>query len=1054
MFAEFFIKRPIFATVCSLVLVIAGVVSIPTLPVAQYPEIAPPRVSVTSNYTGANAAVVESAVTTVLEKQINGAENIKYISSSSGNDGTSSINITFNLERNIDLAAVDVQTRVSAVQGQLPEEVKRTGIAVNKVSSQFVLAIGIGCRDNRYDSQFISNYTDVYIKDALKRVKGVGDAQIFGERKYSMRVWLDPQRLANRNLTALDVVKAVGEQNVQVAAGQIGQPPAPDGQLYQMSVRAVGRMKTAKEFENMIIRAAPDGSMTRLKDVGRAELGAENYQSVVRYRGREAVGIGIFQTPSANALDVSQGIRTEMERLSKRFPPGLEYDYAFDTTLAVRESIREVLITLAQAIGLVVLVTFLFLQDWRSTFIPSITIPVSLVGTFAFMSALGFSINTLTLFGITLATGLVVDDAIVVIENISRLIKEKSLSGVDAAVASMKEITGAVIAISLVLCAVFVPVAFFPGTTGQLYRQFALTIAFSVSISTFVALTLTPALSATWLGPHNEKKSILFAPINIFLDWLKNAFEWCLRLALKVKPLVILAFFACMALTYWLFTTVPKGFVPNEDQGYFIVIIESPEGASLNYTTNVLKRVDEVMAKEAAIESNFGIAGFSFAGNSPNNGLLFASLKPWNERKHGQSLDEIIERIRGPLSGITEANVIPFNPPVIEGLGNFGGFQFELQDLLGGDTDMIAEATKTMCAKGNQSPELRGVFSSFKANSPQLVVTVFRDKAKSVGVELNDVFRTLQIFLGSEYVNDFDMGSRIYRVYVQADQQFRSNPKDIQQFYVRSSSGKMVSLANLVTVTSTTTPQSIAHYNLFRSTEINGSAAPGISSGQAMEKMQQLAKENLPPGMSYEWTGLALEQMESSSKSFLLFGLGFVFVFLVLAAQYESFLDPFIILLSVPLAMLGALAAQSARGLENDVFCQIGLVMLIGLASKNAILIVEYANQLHEQGLNVREAVVKAATIRLRPILMTSLAFIMGIMPLVFAHGAGAASRHSLGTAVCGGMIVSTILSLFLVPVVYDYFGNFKEKMRARKKFKVVEKRSELAHEPEETEKL
>lgn len=1045
MFADFFIKRPIFATVCSLVLVIAGSTCIPGLPVAQYPQIAPPRVNVTCNYTGANAEVVESAVTTVLEKQINGAQNIRYINSTSGNDGTSSVDITFNLERDVDLASVDVQTRVAAVEGRLPEDVKRTGVSVNKVSSQFVLAIGIGCRDNRYDSQFISNYCDVYVKDALKRVKGVGDAQIFGERKYSMRVWLDPQKLANRSMTAVDVVNAVAEQNVQVAAGQIGQPPAPDGQLYQMSVRAVGRLKTPQEFENMIIRATPDGQMIRLRDVGRAELGAENYQSIVRYRGREAVGIGIFQTPTANALEVSKGVREEMERLAKRFPPGLEYDYAFDTTLAVRESIKEVLITLAQAIGLVVLVTFVFLQDWRSTFIPSITIPVSLVGTFAFMNVLGFSINTLTLFGITLATGLVVDDAIVVIENISRLIKERSLGGVEAAHESMKEITGAVIAISLVLGAVFIPVAFFPGTTGLLYRQFALTIACSVGISTFVALTLTPALSAKWLKPHSEKKSIIFAPINMFLDWLKESYEWSLRLALKVKPLVILAFFVCMGLTYWLFTTVPKGFVPNEDQGYFIIIVESPEGVSLGYTAKVLQKVDEALKNETAIQSNFGIAGFSFAGNSPNNGILFASLKPWKERKEGQSLDQIIERIRGPLSKITDANVIPFNPPVIEGLGNFGGFQFELQDMLGGDTKMIADATKLMCQKGNQCPELRGVFSSFKANSPQLVVTVFRDKAKTVGVDMSDIFRTLQVFLGSEYVNDFDMGSRIYRVYVQADQKFRSNPKDIEQFYVRSKSGKMISLANLVTVTHTTTPQTITHFNLFRSTEINGSAAPGISSGQAMEKMEQLAKENLPPGMGYEWSGIALEQKESSSKSVILFALGFVFVFLVLAAQYESFLDPFIILFSVPLAMLGALAAQSARGLENDVFCQIGLVMLIGLASKNAILIVEYANQLYDKGLSIKESVVKAATIRLRPILMTSLAFIMGIMPLVFAHGAGAASRHSLGTAVAGGMIVSSILSLYLVPVVYEYVGMLRQKLRSRKNSQVIDEEAPLA---------
>ncbi|MBU6451822.1 MAG: multidrug efflux RND transporter permease subunit [Cyanobacteria bacterium REEB67] len=1033
MFVDFFIKRPIFATVCALIIILAGAVSIPTLPLAEYPNIAPPTVSVTSTYTGASAETVESAVTTPLEQQINGAQNVKYITSTSGNDGTSTINIAFDLERDLDLAAVDVQSRVSAVEGRLPEEIKRTGVTVSKVSTAFVLAIGLGSLDGRYNSQFLSNYADVYIKDALKRVKGVGDVRIFGERKYSMRIWLDPHKLANKGLTPQDVVDAVNDQNVQVAAGQIGQAPLPKDQMFQMSVRARGRLKTAEEFENMVIKSGSDGQLIKLKDVGRAELGAEDYQNVVRYRGREAVGIGIFQRPGSNALEVSQGVRDAMKRLSERFPPGIQYDFAFDTTLAVRESIKEVLITLAQAIALVVLVIFLFLQSWRSTLIPIFTIPVSLIGTFAVMKMLGFSINTLTLFGITLATGLVVDDAIVVIENISRYIAEKGVVGAPAASKAMAEVTGAVIAISLVLGAVFVPVAFFPGTTGQLYKQFALTIAISVAISTFNALTLTPALSALWLQKEG-KPNPLFKPFNWCLDTLRNAYGSALRLVLRFKPVAVIVFAGLLLCTFWLYKAVPSAFIPNEDQGYFITIIQAPQGVSLNYTLNVLKEIEVELDRCPEISSSFGIAGFSFTGTNPNNGIVFSSLKPWPERKGREhSLDGIIERVRGPLSGITAAMCIPFNPPSIQGLGNFGGFAFELQDLYSTDIQRLASVTKDMMIKGNQNKDLRGVFSSFTANSPQLIAEVLRDRARALNVYLADVFSTLQILLGSQYVNDFDLGNRIYRVYVQGDQIFRSNPQNLQEFYVRSRSGQMISLGNLLKVERTTSPQTINHYNLFRSAEVNGSAAPGVSSGEAIAKMEELAGSVLPQGMGYEWSGISLEEKESGPQTLILFALGIVVVFLVLAAQYESFFDPVIILLAVPLAMLGALLGQYLRGLENDVFCQIGLVMLVGLASKNAILIVEFANHLKGQGEAPLEAVVKAAQIRFRPILMTSLAFMMGILPLVFATGAGAGSRHSLGTAVCGGMLVSTVLSLFFVPVIYLLIGDLRDFLKGKK---------------------
>ncbi|MBY0545704.1 MAG: multidrug efflux RND transporter permease subunit [Candidatus Obscuribacterales bacterium] len=1085
---DFFIKRPIFSAVCSMVILLCGIVCIPVMPVAQYPDISPPRVGVTANYTGASAQVVENSVTSLLEQQINGATGIKYISSTSGNDGTATVNVTFDLERDIDLAAVDIQTRLAAVNGRLPDEVKKTGVNINKASTAFVMAIGMISPDGRYDSQFLSNYSDLYIRDALKRVPGVGDCQIFGERKYSMRIWLDPAKLSRRKLTPSDVVRAVSEQNIQTAAGQIGQAPTPSSQKYQISVRARSRLNNPEEFAEIIVKTGQDGTLVRVKDVGRVELGAEDYQSRVRYLNREAVGMGIFQRPGSNSIQVAEGVRKEMERLAHHFPPGMEYDIAFDTTLAVKESIREVLLTLAQAIALVVLVIFVFLQNWRSTLIPAITIPVSLVGTFAFLHVLGFSINTLTLFGITLATGLVVDDAIVVLENISRFMEAKRLSAPKAASAAMAEVTGAVIAISLVLAAVFIPVAFFPGTTGRLYKQFALTIAMSVAISTFIALTLTPALAALWLKPTGAKhkpddshqddaggkgkeldtgygavcaeggyaqshavapehelleihtpepsRFLPFALFNKSFEMLTKAYRHTLYWTLKLKAVTLLLFLAMMAATWWLYKTVPSSFIPNEDLGYFITIIQSPEGVALNYTEDVLKRVEKELDKIPEIDGSFGIAGFGFSGNNPGNGIIFSNLKEWKERNGpGQDLDGIVARLRGPLSQITDATVVPFNPPAIEGLGSFGGFVFELQDLRGLDFAVLDQATQALCREANQSKMLAGVFSSYKANSPQLLVNVDRNKAKALGVNLGDVFDTLGTLLGSSYVNDFDMGTRIYRVYVQADQEYRANPASMSQYYVRSQSGDMIPLSSLITVTKTTSPQNISHYNLFRSTEINGAAAPGYSSGTAMKEMERIAAKVLPLGMGYEWSGISQEEMESGTKTVLIFSLGLLFVFLVLAAQYESFADPLIILFAVPLAMLGALLAQWMRGLQNDVFCQIGLVMLIGLASKNAILIVEFANQLKRNlGLSAEEAVKRAAEIRLRPILMTSLAFIMGILPLVFATGAGAGSRHSLGTAVCGGMIVSTVLSVYMVPVIYVLVSSIRDRLLGRGK--------------------
>ncbi len=1019
MFVDFFIRRPVFATVSSLFIVIAGAVCIPLLPIAQYPQLAPPQVTVTSVYTGANAQTVESAVTTPLEQAINGVEGMRYITSASTNDGVSQITVTFDLSRNLDLAAVDVQNRISTVTGRLPTEVNTTGITITKNSSAFVLAAGFYSDDNRYSNEFISNYIDVYVKDALKRIPGVGDVMIFGERKYSMRLWVDPVRLAARGLTASDVVNALREQNVEIAAGQVGAEPAPPNQIYQISVRAVGRLSEASEFNNIILKTGSDGSLIRLRDVGRAELGAEAYNSNLAYNGYQSIGFGVMQLPTANAIDVDRATRAELARLAKFFPPGLKYAVAFDTTTVVGESIREVLYTLLLAIGLVVLVMFFFLQDWRSTLIPAVTIPVSLVGTFAFIKLLGFSINTLTLFGITLATGLVVDDAIVVIENVKRHMGEEHINSHVAASEAMGEVTGAVIATSLVLVSVFVPVAFFPGTTGLLYKQFSLTIAFSIVISAFNSLTFTPALSALILRGE-ARKGRFFSAVEGVIHGTTDLYRHSARRVLRFRWAMLLLFFAGLGMTYWVFKKVPTGFVPDEDQGYFMVTVQSPEGASLDYTAKIMAQVQQVLARNKNIEGVFSVAGFSFAGASPNRGMCFINLMPMSERKgKDQSADAVMASVRGPLSAISGAMVLPFSPPPIEGLSNFGGFQFEVQDEGGTTLPALYEATQKMVREGNARKDLQGLFSSFTANDPQFVVNIDREKAKSLDVPLSQISDALQVYMGSDYVNDFNFNNRSYRVYVQADKQFRSQPRDISQYYVRSDKGVMMPLENLVTVKETTAPQIISHYNLFRSAEIDGSPAPGYSSGEAINAMQELAKKVLPLGMGYSWTGLSLEEIKSGGQSVLLFGLGLLFVYLTLAAQYESFTLPFIILLGVPMALLGALGAQAMRGLLDDVYCQIGLVMLIGLASKNGILIVEFAEQLRRRGLSISEAAVEAARIRLRPILMTSFAFILGVLPLVFASGAGQASRHSVGTTVVGGMIVSTILNLFFIPVLY-----------------------------------
>ena len=1063
---DFFIRRPIFATVCALLIVLAGAVVIPSLPISLYPDLAPPQVVVTSNYVGANSKDVEAAVTTILEQSINGVEGMRYMSSTSSNDGTSAITVTFQTGYDLNIAAVDVQNRVASVQGRLPAVVNNTGITITKANSNFVFAAGFISPDHSLSPAFISNYLDVYVSDALKRVPGVGAVIIFGERKYAMRLWLDPNRLAARGLTALDVTNALAEQNVEVAAGQLGQPPSDPKQNFQMVVRVVGRLTDPRQFENLVLKNSTNANgIVLLRDVGRAEVGAETYATSLKFSGGDAVGIGVQQLSNANALDVDKRCRAVLKDLEKSFPPGMKYIIAVDTTTVISESVNEVVSTIGEAIIIVIIVIFLFLQDWRATIIPAITSPVSLVGTFAFIKIFGFSINSLTLFGITLATGLVVDDAIVVIENVQRhlsrhgILPERSeLSEPDpyapdvleksetsrvgmemtsddphkATSIAMAEVTSAVIATSLVLISVFVPVSFFPGTTGILYKQFSLTIAFSIAISAFNALTLSPALAAILLRPETEKKGLLgllLNPIERLIQWIIRVYARAVTFVVRIRYAMLVLFVGALAATAYMYNRVPTAFIPQEDQSYFLIIVQTPPGASLSYTSEFADRVSDLVRKNDGVFGTFSVMGFSLSGgSSPNSGLIFAPLKPINERtKMGAKFTAraIVADVGPKLFGVPGGIAFAAEPPAVAGIGTVGGFQFILQDAGRNTFDDIDRVAHTIVGQARAGHELTGMNTTFTSNDPQLLVTIDREKAKTIGVPFSQITSALGTFMGSSYINDFDFNNRSYRVYVQADQQFRRNSGDLRQYYVRSDSGQMIPLDNVASVKETSGPQVINHYNLFRSAEIDGSPAPGLSSGQGLEAMQRIFEKNKLQGMSFSWTGLALEEVESAGKAILIFGLGLLVVYLTLSAQYESFALPFIILLAVPMAILGALLLVTARGLVNDVYVQIGLVMLIGLSAKNSILIVEFAEQLREQGKSVIDAAIEAAELRLRPILMTSIAFILGVMPLYFATGAGAYGRHSVGTAIIGGMVLSTFLNLFFIPVLYVLLKTF-----------------------------
>ncbi|HYZ15220.1 MAG TPA: efflux RND transporter permease subunit [Candidatus Acidoferrum sp.] len=1032
---QFFLRRPVFAGVASTIVLIAGLVALPALPIAQYPQVAPPEVTVTSVYIGANATAVESAVTTPLEEAINGVQGMRYMTSTSSNDGSSTITVTFNLDRDLDSAQADVQNAVLSATGRLPQIVQQTGVTVKKSSSANLVGVAM-LSDGRLTQGQLSDFTEHQVIDTLKRIPGVADVRPFGLRRYAMRLWLDPRRLQAQGLAASDVITALQSQNQQVAGGAIGAPPTTGDQLYQVELNAQGRLTTPDQFANIIIKTTPDGGNIRVRDVGHVALGAEDYTTSAHWNGRQSVGFVVVQQHDANALDIVTKVREQMQEMSKSFPAGVSYVIPYDATLFVHESIKEVVLTLAFAILLVVLVIYAFIQDWKMAMIPMITIPVSLIGTLALMKLLGFSINTLSLFGLTLATGLVVDDAIVVIENIARFVQEKKMPPLAAAGAAMREISGAVIATSLVLLAVFVPVAFFPGSTGLLYKQFAMTIACSITISLFTALTLAPALSALLLREeHVPPTAPIFRAINWAITGLRRSYHGFLPTLFRFRAAVLVVFAIALALTGFMYTRTPTSFIPDEDQGYLIVVIQAPSGTSADYEGRVSARITKrILAAVPEAEGVFALDGFGFTGNAPNRGIAFIPLKPWSERNGpSHTFQAILARLYPIILSEPQAQVLAFNPPSVQGIGNFGGFQFQVLDQKNLGFATTSAAVGQLLGAVNTDPHFAAAFTTFRDDSPQFNLAIDREKSEQLGIPFGTLAQTLGVFEGSEYVNDFDFNNRSYRVYVQADTPYRTGINALQSMYVRSPQGGLIPLSQLITPSATKVPTEITHFDLYRSIEVDGAPRPGVGSGDVITTMQRLANQILPAGMSYAWYGLTRDQIDGGNFAALVFALGIVFVFLVLAAQYENFWDPFVILLSVPLALLGALWAIGFRHFPSDVFVQVGFVMLIGLASKNAILIVEFANQLRETGMSTVAAVARAAETRLRPIIMTSLAFIFGILPLAFATGAGSASRASLGTAVLGGMIVSTALNLVFVPVIYVAVTALRERLAGRR---------------------
>lgn len=1033
---NFFILRPIFASAIAIIMVLAGAIAYFLLPVSQFPDITPPQIVVAANYPGASAQVVADTVTTPLEQQLNGVPGMLYMSSTSSNDGSARIIVSFQVGYNVDIAAMDVQNRVSQAAPSLPALVNQTGVTVIKQNPNFNVLVNLSSPDKSVDFTTLSNYAYLQILDPIKRLPGVGDVQFFGERRYSMRVWLDPDKMASLGVTAVDVQNVIQEQNIQVAAGKIGQSPAPAGTPFEMQVSAVGRLSDPQQFGEIILRVDPQtNAAIHLRDVARIELGALSYSSAFSLDGEDSVVLAVLQAPGSNALDLQSSVKAKMDELSKRFPSGMSYNMFYDTTRFVSAAMDDVVKTLVEALVLVVFVVFIFLQSWRATIIPIIAIPVSLIATLTVMYLLGFSLNMLSLLGMVLAIGLVVDDAIVVVENVERQL-EDGHPPLEAAKIAMQEVTGPIIATTGVLLAVFVPVAFIPGVAGQLYNQFALTVAISFAISAFNSLTLSPALSAVFLRHRGESKFILFRWFNTGFRWMSNAYAGSIRTFVRWRWAFIGLFALALYGTYALSQRIPSTFLPVEDQGYFFVVLQLPDGASVERTAAVAKKSEEILRNLPGVETVGSVVGFSFLtfANQSNAGVQFAVLKPWDERGPGESATELKNIAQGKLIQIPEALVLAFDPPSIQGLGATGGFEFQVEDLTGRGAVALDEATQALLAEARKQPELNPftLFTTFSTSTPQYSYDLDRNKAKLLGLNLPDVFSTLQIYLGSLYVNDFNLFGRTFRVTLQAEQEARAAATDISRLYVRSNSGDMVPLSTLGALKAIAGPETVTHYNNYPSALINGAAAEGFSSSQAVAAMERVAATALPRDFAFEWTGITYQEIRAGSIANLVFGLAIIFCFLVLAMQYESWSMPFVVLLAVPLALLGALLAIWVRGLQIDVYSQIGFVMLIGLAAKNAILIVEFAKRRREEGVEIVAAAVEAARLRLRPILMTAFAFILGVVPLMLATGAGAASRQSIGTTVFGGMLIATVLTLAFVPIFYVVLETWRERFLRR----------------------
>ncbi|HWK64839.1 MAG TPA: multidrug efflux RND transporter permease subunit [Rhizobiaceae bacterium] len=1034
-FAHFFVDRPIFASVLSIVLLILGSIAYTQLPVAQYPEIAPPTIVVRAQYPGADAETIAATVATPLEQEINGVEDMLYMSSYSTGDGSMALSVTFRLGTDLDQAQVLVQNRVAIAQPRLPEEVRRLGVTTTKSSPDLMMVIHMLSPDDSYDQLYVSNYARSNVRDVLLRLDGVGDLIIFGEREYSLRVWLDPEKLSIYGMTAGDVVNSLREQNVQVSGGAIGAPPNNKGSAFQYTITTQGRFDDARDFRYVIVKSTEDGRLVTLEDVARIELGARDYVTNSYLNGKQAVALGIFQRPGTNALASAAEIQETIARLARDFPPGISYEIIYNPTEFIEKSINEVYKTILEAIALVVIVIIVFLQSWRMAIVPIVAIPVSLIGTLAVLLAFGFSLNMLTLFGLVLAIGIVVDDAIVVVENVERNIA-LGLAPAAAAHRTMDEVGGAVVAIALVLTAVFVPTAFIPGITGQFYRQFAVTIAVSTIISAFNSLTLSPALAALLFKPHetaHQHPRFFLARWGKGLgDGFNRGFTWVAdRYAGIVRVLVgtrlalaamLLVFVGLLYATYHMLQTVPRGFIPTMDQGYAIVVVQLPDASSLSRTDEVVRHASQIIQETPGVANAVAFAGFSGATftNASNSGVIFAPFKPFEERlATGLTQDRIIGDLFGRLQSIQQAFIIALPPPSVPGIGNSGGFKMQLQERNSTDVRKILELAHQIAAKANQTPGLLGVFTTFSASSPQFFLDIDRDKARMLNVPIPNIFETLSVNLGSAYVNDFNAFGRLYQVQAQADQTFRLEREDILKLKVRSATGALVPLGTLVDIRDVTGPELVQRYNMYVSVPVQGNAAPGVSTGTALDLMEGIAAQTLPRGTSFEWTELALQERSTGNAAALIFGLSVLFVFLALSAQYESWVLPFAIVLIVPLGVLAALVGVSLSGLDNNVLVQIGLIVLVGLAAKNAILIVEFARQAQERGASVVEAAVEACRLRLRPILMTAFAFILGVVPLVIAKGPGAEMRQSLGTAVFSGMLGVTFVGLFLTPVFY-----------------------------------